>query len=190
MTWTNANAGSRARAAAHASVVPIELHETHRIATMRAASLALAAALALAAVGGSAAARSLTQEAAERSLGQHVDAARPQDTAQDAAARAVAADESAPPAWWDAPLATTKPIIGVLAQRCHNCPGRSYVAAGFVKWLEAAGARVVPIRYYSSDAELRRLFDSVNGLVFPGGLTDLYLGEFSYVSCQSKHKTP
>jgi gamma-glutamyl hydrolase len=33
----------------------------------------------------------------------------------------------------------------------------------------------VPIRYYSSDDELRRLFNSVNGLIFPGGLTDLWL---------------
>jgi hypothetical protein len=145
---------------------------------MRAASLALAAGLFYFALG-AAAARSLTHDAVERSQGQEVVAARPLDAVEDAAARAIAADESAPPAWWDAPLATTKPIIGVLAQRCHNCPGRSYVAAGFVKWLEAAGARVVPIRYYSSDAELRRLFDSVNGLVFPGGLTDLYLGERS-----------
>lgn len=31
-------------------------------------------------------------------------------------------------------------------QACHYCPGRSYVAAGFVKWIEAAGARAVPIR--------------------------------------------
>lgn len=69
---------------------------------------------------------------------------------------------------------TSKPIIGILAQRCHDCPGRSYIAAGFVKWIEAAGARAVPIRYYSSDQELYRLFKSVNGLIFPGGLTDLY----------------
>lgn len=39
-----------------------------------------------------------------------------------------------------------KPLIGILAQGCHYCPGRSYVAAGFVKWIEAAGARAVPIR--------------------------------------------
>ena len=52
---------------------------------------------------------------------------------------------------------------------------RSYIAGGFVKWIEAAGARPVPIRYYSSDAELRRLFNSVNGLIFPGGLTDLWM---------------
>lgn len=39
-----------------------------------------------------------------------------------------------------------KPLVGILAQACHYCPGRSYVAAGFAKWIEAAGARAVPIR--------------------------------------------
>lgn len=69
---------------------------------------------------------------------------------------------------------TTKPLIGILTQPCHECPGRwassqlppsltayscistsraivrlrsrSYVAAGYVKWIEAAGGRAVPIR--------------------------------------------
>ena len=77
--------------------------------------------------------------------------------------------------WHSAGYKTNKPAIGILAQRCHDCPGYSYVAAGFVKWVEAAGGRPVPIRYYSSDAELKRLFNSVNGLIFPGGLTDLWM---------------
>ena len=89
-----------------------------------------------------------------------------------------------------------------------------------MKWIEAAGGRAVPIRFYVSDGELRRrafhfrvpplffqtllsssscslsqltlpsslslsplippsnrLFDSVNGIIFPGGLTDLYLDD-------------
>lgn len=70
---------------------------------------------------------------------------------------------------------TTEPLIGILTQPCSDCPGRSYIAASYVKWVEAAGGRVVPIRFYASDAELKRLFNSVNGLVFPGGLTWLWL---------------
>jgi len=77
--------------------------------------------------------------------------------------------------WRKAGYKTNKPTIGILAQRCHDCPGHSYVAAGFVKWIEAAGARPVPIRYYSSEAELHRLFKAVNGIIFPGGLTDLWM---------------
>lgn len=68
-----------------------------------------------------------------------------------------------------------KPLIGILTQPCSTCPGRSYVAAGYVKFIEMAGARAVPIRFYASDAELYRLFKSVNGLIFPGGLTWLWL---------------
>lgn len=79
--------------------------------------------------------------------------------------------------WRSATVKTTRPTIGILAQRCHDCPGRSYIAAGFSKWIEAAGARAVPIRFYSSEAELKRLFDSVNGIIFPGGLTDLYMDD-------------
>ena len=75
--------------------------------------------------------------------------------------------------------------------------GKSWIAAGFVKWLESAGARPVPIRYvhlvtmcvspsllvmlvkvflfvclcitrfYATDGELRRLFKSINGIIFP-----------------------
>ena len=51
---------------------------------------------------------------------------------------------------WGAALLRTlthaSPPPPPLLQACHYCPGRSYVAAGFVKWIEAAGARAVPIR--------------------------------------------
>ncbi|GFH25699.1 folate gamma-glutamyl hydrolase [Haematococcus lacustris] len=73
------------------------------------------------------------------------------------------------------PVKNKKPLIGILTQPCHTCPGKSYIAAGFVKWIEAAGGRAVPIRFYASDEELYRIFKSVNGLVFPGGLTWLWL---------------
>lgn len=69
----------------------------------------------------------------------------------------------------------TEPIIGILTQPCHDCPGQSYIASSYVKWVEAAGGRVAPIRFYASDAELYRVFKSVNGLVFAGGLTWLWL---------------
>ena len=76
-----------------------------------------------------------------------------------------------------------RPTIGILAQRCHDCPGKSYIAAGFVKWIESAGARAVPIRYYSSERELHRLFKSVNGLIFPGTHVDLNAGMMSLCRC-------
>lgn len=43
----------------------------------------------------------------------------------------------------------------------------------YVKWLESAGARVVPLRYDLPDAELLRLTGSVNGILFTGGDTPI-----------------
>lgn len=40
-----------------------------------------------------------------------------------------------------------------------------------------AGGRAVPIRYYDNKDELRRVFSSINGLIWPGGLTWLYQDE-------------
>lgn len=76
-----------------------------------------------------------------------------------------------------------------LANQINWPVGKSYIAAGFVKWIEAAGARAVPIRsiiecpemlqffvlhfclvscrFYATDAELKRLFKSINGIIFP-----------------------
>uniref|UniRef100_A0A3Q0R5M5 folate gamma-glutamyl hydrolase n=1 Tax=Amphilophus citrinellus TaxID=61819 RepID=A0A3Q0R5M5_AMPCI len=59
-----------------------------------------------------------------------------------------------------------RPIIGVLAQENlpwdHFARGSSYIAASYVKYLEGAGARVVPIR-----------------LLLPGGDVDLQTSQFS-----------
>lgn len=66
------------------------------------------------------------------------------------------------------------PIVGLFAQpstssnpACNkSC---QYIAASYVKYLEAAGARVVPINYYSTEKELDHMFESLNGFFFPGG---------------------
>ena len=41
--------------------------------------------------------------------------------------------------------------------------------ASYVKWIESAGARVVPLFYNATDAELAVAFHSVSGLVLAGG---------------------
>jgi gamma-glutamyl hydrolase len=66
------------------------------------------------------------------------------------------------------------PIIGVFTQPTSskegNCGGNClYLAASYVKYLESAGARVVPINYYATKTELDKIFNSVNGIFFPGG---------------------
>ncbi|XP_069076349.1 gamma-glutamyl hydrolase isoform X2 [Pleurodeles waltl] len=70
-----------------------------------------------------------------------------------------------------------RPIIGVLAQETHFGHlyhyGKSYIAASYIKTLETAGARVVPIRINLTEAEYGRIFNSINGILFPGGGVDL-----------------
>jgi gamma-glutamyl hydrolase len=51
--------------------------------------------------------------------------------------------------------------------------GKSYIAASYVKFIEAAGARVVPIFHSASKADLETVFNNVNGVLFPGGGSDL-----------------
>lgn len=69
---------------------------------------------------------------------------------------------------------TTGPVIGVVAQPkksfIHPCDGDcEYIAASYVKWVESAGGRVLPIPYDASPKDLDTIFASVNGLLFPGG---------------------
>ena len=73
-----------------------------------------------------------------------------------------------------APNLNNWPIIGVFTQPSKNpatpCNGDClYLAASYVKYLEAAGARVVPINYYASTDELDELFAGLNGIFFVGG---------------------
>ena len=67
-----------------------------------------------------------------------------------------------------------RPIIGVFAQpsdypKLYPTDQYSYIASSYVKFIESAGARVVPIPYDLPHDQLKKLFDSLNGLVFPGG---------------------
>lgn len=75
-----------------------------------------------------------------------------------------------------------RPIWGVLTQPVNSEERlvdfqtyyREYIPASFVRWLESGGARVIPIRYDVDEQELRRLFESVNGILFTGGeITDI-----------------
>ncbi|XP_061096302.1 gamma-glutamyl hydrolase [Conger conger] len=64
-----------------------------------------------------------------------------------------------------------RPVIGVLAQELYKpLPlGSSYIAASYVKYLESAGARVVPVKINQTYNEYERLFNAINGVLFPGG---------------------
>ncbi|XP_054446014.1 gamma-glutamyl hydrolase [Pteronotus mesoamericanus] len=72
---------------------------------------------------------------------------------------------------------TEKPIIGVLMQECSTKAmknlGKYYIAASYVKYLESAGARVVPVRPDLTNEEYEKLFQSINGVLFPGGSANI-----------------
>jgi len=66
------------------------------------------------------------------------------------------------------------PIIGLFTQPTSSTDGDCggdclYLAASYVKFIESAGARVVPINYYADNEEIDELFNSLNGFLFVGG---------------------
>ncbi|CAF1181881.1 unnamed protein product [Rotaria sordida] len=80
----------------------------------------------------------------------------------------------------DLTIENTRPIIGILTQPTPTVwlkPNRTtYLAASYVKYIEATGAQVVPIRMYQTTDYYLHLFNSLNGVLLPGGdLTDEYL---------------
>uniref|UniRef100_L7M012 folate gamma-glutamyl hydrolase n=1 Tax=Rhipicephalus pulchellus TaxID=72859 RepID=L7M012_RHIPC len=74
--------------------------------------------------------------------------------------------------------ATDRPIIGIVAQHLYSRtfnPNRTntYIAASYVKYIEASGGRVVPIFVNQTRDYYKKLFNSVNGVLLPGGEADL-----------------
>ena len=74
-----------------------------------------------------------------------------------------------------------RPIIAVLAQLTSQDVHYSYIAASYVKYLESAGARVVPVLKDLTPEDITKLFSHVNGVFFPGG------GVSWYTSAYYKH---
>lgn len=61
-----------------------------------------------------------------------------------------------------------RPTVGILTQRYDAT--QSYIAASYVKFVEGAGARAVPLHYDRWDAAtLQKVLASVNGVLLPGG---------------------
>lgn len=71
------------------------------------------------------------------------------------------------------PALNNRPILGIVAQSTEGTPvvnlGKAYIDAAYVKYLESSGARVVPIKTGLSDEEVVDTFNSINGVLFPGG---------------------
>eukprot|EP00743_Colponemidia_sp_Colp-15_P002174 GILK01002360.1.p1 GENE.GILK01002360.1~~GILK01002360.1.p1 ORF type:complete len:337 (-),score=54.26 GILK01002360.1:144-1154(-) len=88
------------------------------------------------------------------------------------------------------PDVTEKPIIGILTlprdvNLTYNLPLEqrnftSYFPASYVKWIESAGGRAVPILYNSTHQQIRRLVKKLNGILFTGGGAELYKNRTRY----------
>jgi len=72
-----------------------------------------------------------------------------------------------------------RPIVGILAQELSYslmeifANKTSYIGAAYVKYIEAAGARVVPVLINQDDEYYDMIFKSTNGLLIPGGAVSL-----------------
>lgn len=70
-------------------------------------------------------------------------------------------------------MTNQSPVIGVLAQETWNDgmpPNSTVIVAGYVKYLEMAGAQVVPVFLNKSDEYYDKLYTKLNGLLLPGGI--------------------
>ncbi|KAK3789162.1 hypothetical protein RRG08_001555 [Elysia crispata] len=73
---------------------------------------------------------------------------------------------------WQEPTLNNRPIIGILAQDTSSALGRTYISATYVKFLEQAGARVVPIRGGQPEEYYIRMVNWTNGALIPGGVVN------------------
>ena len=98
---------------------------------------------------------------------------------------------------------TYKPIIGVITQptkvaqdaeeygppvseaRAAAGEQGEYIAASYIKFVEAAGGRAVPIHYSADEATLTSLAKSVNGILLPGGAVSLSNSSVYYQAGQT-----
>lgn len=72
----------------------------------------------------------------------------------------------------------TPSIIGILTQPSSwlglFSPNEySYIASSYIKALEASGAQVLPLKYDWDEAQMDQVFEGINGLLLPGGGTEL-----------------
>lgn len=89
-----------------------------------------------------------------------------------------------------------QPVIGILSQPIPDslkddprfADKTSYIMQAYVHFMEASGARVVPIILEDSDEVVDQKLSEINGVLFPGGAGDyLDLGDYIYKSLIAKN---
>lgn len=79
-----------------------------------------------------------------------------------------------------------RPVIGILTQIVTDDImkpyGETYIPAGYVKYIESGGGRVMPIRVTYSTEYYEDVFQKINGLLLIGGAADLKTSDFARVA--------
>ncbi|XP_061623700.1 gamma-glutamyl hydrolase isoform X2 [Phyllopteryx taeniolatus] len=83
-------------------------------------------------------------------------------------------------------IVNDRPVIGILTQivsdEVMKQYGSTYIPASYVKYIESAGSRVMPIRLTLTTAEYGNIFSRINGLLLIGGASNLETSDFARVS--------
>ncbi|XP_008334216.1 gamma-glutamyl hydrolase [Cynoglossus semilaevis] len=79
-----------------------------------------------------------------------------------------------------------RPVFGILTQIVTDDVlkpfGKTFIPASYVKYMESAGSRVMPIRLTHTTEEYEDIFRKINGLLFIGGAVDIETSEFARVA--------
>ena len=79
---------------------------------------------------------------------------------------------------------SVSPVIGLLSQEIskkvipESIDGSSYISAAYVKYIEEAGADVLPILTDWDEHKIRTIFKLINGVLIPGGGASLEDSKF------------
>ncbi|XP_054629231.1 gamma-glutamyl hydrolase isoform X2 [Dunckerocampus dactyliophorus] len=83
-------------------------------------------------------------------------------------------------------IVNDRPVVGILTQIVSDAAmkpyGSTYIPASYVKYIESAGSRVMPIKLTLTTAEYENIFRRINGLLLIGGAVDLETSDFARVS--------
>lgn len=67
----------------------------------------------------------------------------------------------------------TLPLSSYFKKKFNRKLYKGYIASSYKKWIEQTGARAVAIPHFASLREIDKLLNQVNGLLIPGGKTEL-----------------
>nr|XP_057926785.1 gamma-glutamyl hydrolase isoform X2 [Doryrhamphus excisus] len=83
-------------------------------------------------------------------------------------------------------IVNDRPVIGILTQIVSDAAmkpyGSTYIPASYVKYIESAGSRVMPIKLTLPTTKYESIFRRINGLLLIGGASDLETSDFARVS--------